>query len=114
MTWKDQGLVPKVGNIVLFKNESIYRHSISAARVQALLRRKNGDVYGATICYRREVGGRSITVNRHLNQLYPFMGVKMVKPQGQILGLAEDGATGILAPNAGTQLGETQYEFIEY
>ena len=114
MNWKDQGLVPQVGNIVLFKNKPIYRHLISAARVQALLRRKNGDVYGATICYRREVGGRSITVDRHLNQLYPFMGVEMAEPQEQILGLTEDGATGTLAPNAGTQLGTTQDKFTEH
>ena len=111
VTWKDQGLVPKVGDIVLFKNEPIYRHSISAARVQALLRRKNGDVYGATICYRREVGGRSISVDRHLNQLYPFMGVEMTKPQEQIRGLAQDGAAGTVAPSTGTQLGATQDEF---
>ena len=102
MSWKDQGLVPKVGDIVLFKNEPIYRHAISAARVQALLRRSNGDVYGATICYRREVGGRSISVNRHLNQLYPFMGVETAEPQEQIRGLVEDGAAGTLAPEAGT------------
>ena len=111
MTWKNQGLVPKVGDIVLFKNEPIYRHSISAARVQALLRRKNGDVYGATICYRREVGGRSISVDRHLNQLYPFMGVEMTEPQEQIQGLAEDGAAGTVAPSTGTQLGATLDEF---
>ena len=38
-------------------------------------------MYGATICYRREVGGRSISVNRHLNQLYPFMGVEKAELQ---------------------------------
>ena len=103
-----------MGDIVLFKNEPIYRHTISAARVQALLRSKNLDVYGATICYRREVGGRSITVDRHLNQLYPFMGVEMAEPLEQILGLAEDGAAGTMAPSIGTQLGATQDEFIEY
>ena len=113
MNWKDQGLVPQVGDIVLFKNEPIYRHWISAARVQALLWRKNGDVYGATICYRREVGGRSITVDRHLNQLYPFLWVEMAEPQEQILGLVEEWAAGTLAPNAGTQLGTTQDEFSE-
>ena len=100
MSWKDQGLVPKVGDIVLFKNEPIYRHAISAARVQALLRRKNGDVYGATICYRREVGGCSISVNRHFNQLYPFRV------------LAEDGAGGTLAPEAGIQLRAAQDELV--
>ena len=110
MSWKDQGLVPKVGDIVLFKNEPIYRHAISAARVQDLLRRKNGDIYGATICYRREVGGRSISVNRHLNQLYPFMGVETAEPQEQIRGLAEDGAAGNLAPDTRTRLGEAQDE----
>ena len=63
VSWKEQGLVPQVGNIVLFKNKPIYRHAISAARVKALLWRKNRDVYCATICYRREVGGLSISVN---------------------------------------------------
>ena len=106
VTWKEQGLVPQVGDIVLFKNEPIYRYKISAARVQALLKRKNGDVYSATICYRREVGGCSISINRHLNQLYLFMGVEKAEPQEQIQGLAEDGAAGTLAPDAGTQLGE--------
>ena len=80
-----------VGDIVLFKNIHFYCHKISAARVQALL---NGDVYRAMICYRREVGGPNISVNRHLNQLYPFMGVEKAEPQEQIQGLAEDGATG--------------------
>ena len=57
------------------------------------------------------MGERSITVDRHLNQLYPFMGVEMADPQEQILGLVEDVAAGTLAPNAGTQLGSTQDEF---
>ena len=70
---KKQDQVPKIGDIVLFVNESCYKHELSAARIQALLTRRNGDVFGATINYRREVGGRVITVNRHLNHLYPFM-----------------------------------------
>ena len=90
-------MVPQVRDMVLFKNEPIYCHEISAARVQAVLRRKNGDVYGATISYRRKVEGRNILVNRHLNQLYPFMGVEKSKPQEQIQGLVEDRAAGTLA-----------------
>ena len=74
VAWKEQRGSPQVGDIVLFKNEPIYRHPISAARVEAVLRRKNGDVYGATISYRREVGGRKIIVDRHLNQLFPVRG----------------------------------------
>ena len=35
----------------------------------------------------------------------------MAEPQEQILGLAEDGVAGTLAPNAGTQLGAAQDEF---
>ena len=31
VSWKEQGLVPQVGDIVLFKNKPIYRHGISAA-----------------------------------------------------------------------------------
>ena len=34
-----------------------------------------------TIQYRREVGGRSISINRHLSHLYPFMGVEKAEPQ---------------------------------
>ena len=52
----------------------MYCHKISAAWVQALLSRKNGDLYGATITYRREVGGQTISADRHLNQLYLFSG----------------------------------------
>ena len=44
VTWKQQGSVPQVGDIVLFRNEPIYRHELSAARVQKLLKRKNEDV----------------------------------------------------------------------
>ena len=39
---------------------------------------------------------------------------KMAEPQEQILGPAEDGAAGTLAPNAGTQLRTTQDEFTEH
>ena len=84
VSWKDQGQLPQVGDIVLFKNEPIYRHPISAARVEALPRRRNGDVYAATISFQREVGGRKITVNRHLNQLFPFIDVEKQKPQETI------------------------------
>lgn len=50
----------------------------------------------------REVGGRSITVNRHLNQLYPFIGVEKPQPQEQIRGLTEYRAAEALAPEAVT------------
>jgi len=112
VSWKDQDQAPQVGDIVLFKNEPIYRHPISAARVEALLRRRNGDIYGATINYRREIGGRSIKVDRHLNDLYPFIGIEKLKPQETINGLAEDSAAENLAPEPGTRL-ETQDEFYE-
>ena len=110
VSWKDQGLVPKVGDIVLFKNEPIYRHWISAARVQALLQRSNGDVYGAQITYRREVGGRLLTVSRHLNQLYPFMECETTSGTEEIRGLTEDAAAGIITPGSTTQPGVTRNE----
>ena len=72
ITWKEQGRSPQVGDVVLFKNEPINCHPISAARVEALLCRNNGDVYGATISYCLEVGGRNIIMDQHLHQLYPF------------------------------------------
>ena len=97
--------------IVLFKNEPIYRHPISAARVEALLCRKNRDVYGATISSRREVGGRKITVDRHLNQLFPFLGIEQQLPQETIPGLAEDPVAEDLAPDNSTQHISAQDEF---
>ena len=66
------------------------------------------------ISYRREVGGHSITVDRHLNQLYPFMGVEKAEPEEQIRGLIKDGAAGILAQDATTQLGDAQDEFANW
>ena len=70
--------------------------------MQALLRRKNV----ATIKYKREVEGHTISVDRHLHHLSLFMGVEKVEPQEQIRGLEKDRATGTLALDAGTQLGE--------
>ena len=96
VTWREQGKVPKVGDIVLFKNEPIYRHSLSAARIVALLHRKNGDVFGAQISYRREVGGRLLTVSRHLSQLYPFSQCETTSGTEEIRGLTEDAAAGIM------------------
>ena len=84
VSWKTQGNLPQVGDIVLFKNEPIYNNPLSAARVEQLLCRKNRDVYGATISYRREVGGRKMVVDRHLNQLYPFMNLETQCPQEMI------------------------------
>ena len=100
VTWKEHGLVPQVEEIVLFWNELIYPHKILAARIQALLRRKNREVYRATIVYRREVGRRTISNDRHLNQ--------------QIRGLFEDGAARTLTPDTSTQLRDAQDEFTDY
>ena len=62
-------------------NKPIYRHELSAARLQKLLKRKNGDIFGASITYQREVEGCAITVGRHLNELYPFIRVEKAEPQ---------------------------------
>ena len=70
-------------------------------------------MYEATITHQREVGGQTISVDRHLNQLYPFMGVEKAEPQEQIWGLVEDGAARTLAPATGTQLVAAQDEFID-
>ena len=111
VSWKEQNGSPQVGDIVLFKNEPIYRHPISAARVEALLRRKNGDIFGATISYRREVGGRKITVDRHLNQLFPFLDVEKQHPQETIHGLAEDPIAAELVQEQSAQPHPAQDEF---
>ena len=111
VSWKEQKGPPQVGDIVIFKNEPIYRHPISAARVEALLRRNNGDIYGATISYRREVGGQKITVDRHLNQLFPFLDVEKQLPQETIHRLAEDPVAAELAQEQSTQHHPPQDEF---
>ena len=89
-TWKEQSNLPQVRNIVLLKKEPIYKNPISAARVEHLISRKNGDVYGHTISYRHEVGGRKIVVDRHLNQLNPFMNLETPCPQETVSGLTSD------------------------
>ena len=100
VAWKEQRGSPQVGDIVLFKNEPIYRHPISAARVEVILCRKNG-----------EVGGRKIIVDRHLNQLFPFLSVEKQLPQETIHGLAEDSVAEDLAPDSSTQHISAQDKF---
>ena len=88
VTWKNHGNLPQIGDLVLFK--PIYKNPISAARVEQLLRRKNGDVFGATISYRREVGGQKIVVDRQLNLLFPFMNLETQNPQETVHSLTSD------------------------
>ena len=71
MVWKEKNQAPNIRDIVLFKNEPCYKHQLLAARITDLLKRKNGDIFAATIEYRREMGGRTISVNRSLRHLYP-------------------------------------------
>ena len=47
------------------------------------LKRKKGDLFGVSVSYSREVGGRAITVDRRPNQLYPFMGVETAEPRNR-------------------------------
>ena len=108
VVWKNQTLTPKVGDIVLFKNEPIYKHSLFANRISQLLWRKNGDIYRATIDYRREVGGCVFSVNRHLHHLFPFMDVKTMAPQEVVTGLQDDCAADTTAP--GILQAEIQHE----
>ena len=58
--------------------------------MEQLLCRKKGDIYGATISYRCEVGGRKIIVDRHLNQLYLFMNLEAQYPQELVPSLTSD------------------------
>ena len=90
IAWKQQGQPPQIGDIVLFRNEPIYKDKLSAPRITGLRQRKNGDVFMATIEYRREVGGRIILVDRHLRRLYLFLGVETAQPQKPISGLETD------------------------
>ena len=53
-----------------------------------------GDIYAATIEYRREVGGRMISVDWHLCHLSSFMRLETVQPQETISGLETNWATG--------------------
>ena len=79
-------------------------------RITDLLKRKNGNIFAATIEYRREVGGRTIFVNRSLRHLYPFMNVETPEPQERITGLDEDGAAGTTAPRPSVPEEEIQDE----
>ena len=54
ITWKKQDVFPKVRDIVMFTNKPCYKHELTVARIQAFLPRRNGDVYSATIAYRRD------------------------------------------------------------
>ena len=80
------------------------KQAVSCHRIQAFLTRKNGDNYGATIEYRREVGGHTISVNPYLTHLYPFMGVEKTEPQEQIRGLDKDKAAAVIASSIKTIL----------
>ena len=44
------------------------------------------------------MGGRTISVNRSLRHLYPFMNVETAEPQERITSLDKDGAVGTTAP----------------
>ena len=100
MVWQNQTITPKVVDIVLFKNKPIYKHDLSAARITQLLRRRNRDIYRATVEYRREVGGCVMTVNRQLHHLFPFMDVKTTVPQEVVTGLQDNDAVGSTAPGS--------------
>ena len=109
--WKEQKLVPNVGDIVLFRNELCYKHQLSAGGITNLLKRKNGDIFAATIEYRREVGSRIILVNRSLRHLYPFMNVETAEPPERIPGLDKDGAVGTTVPGPRVTEEEIHDEF---
>ena len=91
VAWKEKKLILKIGDIVLFRNKP-------EARNTNLLKRKNSDIFAATIEYRREVGGRTNSINRSLRHLYPFINVETAEPQERILGLEEDRVVGTTAP----------------
>ena len=110
VVWKEQSQVPNIGDIVLFRNEPCYKQ-LSAARITYLLKRKNGDIFAATMEYRREVGGRTISVNRSLRHLYPFMNVETAEPQERIADLVKDGAVGTTAQDPNVPQQEIQYQF---
>ena len=93
------------------QDKPIYKHDLSAARITQLLWRTNGDIYGAQIQYRREVGGRLMSVNRHLQHLYPFMEVETTAPQEIITSLQDNGVAGTTAPGPSAAAAETQDEF---
>ena len=80
--------------------------------MEQLLRRKNEDVYGATISYCCEVGGRKIVVDRHLNQLFPFMNLETQNPQETVHSLNSDSTEARnLAPAPSSRPEPTQDEF---
>ena len=69
------------------------------------------EMYKSQPRYQREVGGHNIIVNRHLNQLYPFINVEKQQLQETIHGLAEDSVEENLASECQTQHFRAQDEF---
>ena len=57
------------------------------------------------------MGGRTISVNRSLRHLYPFMNMETAEPQERIASLVEDGAVGTTAPGPNVPKVEIQDEF---
>ena len=79
-------------------------------RITQLLRRRNSDIYGAQIQKRREIGGRLMSVNRHLHNIFPFMDVETTVPEEVVTGLQPDDAVGITAP--GSSRSDVQDEIV--
>ena len=52
--------------------------------------------------YRREVGVRITSVDRHLLNLYPFIHIETAQSQETIFGLETSGAAGTTAPGPST------------
>ena len=57
------------------------------------------------------MGGKTISVNRSLRNLFPFMNIETVEPQERITGLNKDGAVGTTAPGPSVPEKEIQYDF---
>ena len=112
VTWKEQGLVPQVGGMVLFRNKPIYRHEISAARIQTLFKRKNSDIYCATIKYRREVGGPTIS-SRDISVICTRSWEWKSWTSGADLRSCQGRSRWNLFPDARIQLQEAQGEFTD-
>ena len=92
------------------QKQTLLQTSTLCSKITELLKRKNGDIFVATIEYRREVGGRTIYVNRSLRHPYPFMNVETVNPQERITGLDEGRAVGTTAPEPSIPEEEIQDE----
>ena len=93
VVWNGQRVTPKVGDLVLIKNEPHYKHQFTIARITTLLAKPSGDIYAAKVQFRRNLGGSFIEVERHLRDLAPFIEMETSQAEENLPNIRPDHLT---------------------